>query len=164
MPKIRSLRAATVGAALVAGVAMITPANATPIYPMLFVTISAQPGGGPPTWSIDAQAPTGWSCTTPTWASGTYHLQCQPPAAPPNFENTCVWNVVKVQTTGIAGTLYGQSHCDSDPGASASTGAPGASAAGAPANVQFTYAHCRATTGATDALTRPWTVRCSVNH
>lgn len=163
MRKFRSLRLAAAGAALAAGAFMTTPAHAVPIYPMLFVTINA-PVGGAVTYTIDAQAPVGWTCVQLTWTNGVYHLRCQAPVAPVGFENTCIWNVVKVQATGVAGNLYGQSHCDGHPGASASTPAPGAQVGTAQPNLQFTYAYCRANSGATDALVRPWTVRCSMNH
>lgn len=165
--KIRSLRLGALAAAVTAVVAMTGPAHATPIYPMLFVTINA-PVAGVVTYSIDAQAPAGWTCVQLTWAAGSYHLQCSPPAAPRGFENTCVWNVVKVQTSGVRGALYGQSHCDKDPGASANVaanaGLPAGNAAWANPNLQFSSAYCRADTGINDTFVRPWTVRCSVNH
>jgi hypothetical protein len=161
------------GALLGVGI-MAAPAQAAPTYPMIFLTINAPlPSTSAPTFTIDAQFPLGWDCTSTglglglTWnaVTGVATVRCAPPA-PANMAltNTCGWNVVKVMSTGVSGRLYGESFCDSRAGASASIAAPTPLTANAAYdNNAFTVGTCRAT-ASPDALVRPWVVRCSINH
>ncbi len=164
------LRTAVAVSGLLAGGLGLAPAHAAPIYPMLFLTISAPAGLGAPTYTIDAQAPAGWQCGALSWVvsppggTGTATVSCSPPVAPMGFENTCVWNVAKVLSTGVSGNLYGQSFCETNNGAAVSTGVPGTNVFGTAVNVQFKTATCRAIASPVEQLVRPWTVRCSINH
>lgn len=165
MGNLRPIRSLLAGTAVLTGLVMSAPAHAAPIYPMIAVTITAR-AGQTPTFAVTAQAPSAWTCIPGTWGGGTFVVACTPPAAPTGFTNTCIWNAVAVSSVGIplAGNLYAQAHCDSDPGASTSTPSGTSNAGAAVVNVAFDTFYCRVYGGFFEPSMRPWTVTCTDNH
>lgn len=161
MRKARVVLAAT---AVVSGFTLTAPANAAPIYPMIVVTVTGR-AGVTPSFTITAQSPT-WTCVQGTWSAGSYVVECTPPTPPAGFTNTCLNTAVSVTSGGIpgAGALYGQTHCDDDPGSAAST-PTGSSAVDADVpNVEFTKGYCEVHGGPAEPAKRPWTVTCTIDH